>query len=125
MLSEKNNTAKMPLLNKTRALKNKILLKFILVLVVLLIFYNIPKRYLGDTYPICLYRIILHKKCIGCGTTRAVWSILHLKFDEAIKYNKLVVLTFPLLSGIIIHWILKKGEKEKHDVLYKMRLKYQ
>jgi hypothetical protein len=122
MPSKKNNTAKMPLLNRIRALKNQIL-KFILVLALLFVFYNIPKKYLGDTYPICLYRIIFNKKCIGCGTTRAVWSMLHLKFNEAIKYNKLIVLTFPLLSGNIIHWIFKKGKRDILNTEYAVTIK--
>jgi len=71
-------------------------------------FFFIPKDYLGENYPICLFRIFLNIKCIGCGTTRAVWSILHLKFYDAIEYNKLIIISFPLLIGCVTRWMLKK-----------------
>jgi hypothetical protein len=88
----------------------KQVIKILLVVAAVLVFYNIPKKYLGDTYPICLYRIIFGEQCIGCGTTRAIWSILHLNLKEAIEYNKLIVVNFPLLIGCCISWIMKRGE---------------
>jgi hypothetical protein len=108
MLSQKNNEKQKPLLKKIRAIKNKDrIFKFLLVLILLLIFYNIPKKYLGDTYPICLYRIIFHQNCWGCGTTRAIWSIIHFNINQALEYNRLIIVTFPLLTGCIISWIVK------------------
>ena len=106
-LKEKNN-AKIPLLKKTGVLRGKKqVIKILLVFAAALVFYNIPKKYLGDTYPICLYRITLGKKCLGCGTTRAIWSVLHFNFKEAMEYNKLIVVIFPLLAGCCISWIMK------------------
>jgi hypothetical protein len=114
MLSQKNDEEKMPLLKKIRALKNKNqIFKFTLVLVLLVIFYNIPKKYLGDTNPICLYRIIFNQNCWGCGTTRAIWSIIHFNFNQALEYNRLIIITFPLLTGCIIYWIGKNKENKK------------
>jgi hypothetical protein len=99
----------MPLLDKIRAFENKrTIIRLLTVLTVLFVFYNIPKKYIGDTYPICLYRIIFKQKCLGCGTTRAIWSILHLKINDAIKYNKLIIISFPILIGCIISWIKRR-----------------
>jgi hypothetical protein len=110
MLLKKDRTEKMPLLKKARALVNRdSIIKILIITAILLIFYSIPKKYLGDTYPICLYRIIIKRKCIGCGTTRAVWSLLHFKIEEALEYNKLIVISFPLLIGCTISWIFKKN----------------
>ena len=81
------------------------IVKSILVLTLLFIFYNIPKQYLGDTYPICLYRIAFDHQCFGCGATRAVWSVLHLNISDALEYNKLIVLIFPLLAGCTAYWV--------------------
>jgi len=106
-----NNKFYLPLLNVIEA--NKTLFKLILVLILGLIFFCIPKDYLGETYPICLFRILFNINCIGCGTTRAVWSIIHLRFLDAIEYNKLIVITFPLLLGCVIHWIIKKDKKNE------------
>jgi hypothetical protein len=98
----------MPLLDKIRALKIKNqIVKFILLIIFLFIFYNIPTKYLGDTYPICLSRIIFNHNCWGCGTTRAIWSIIHFNFNQALEYNKLIVITFPLLAGCVISRILR------------------
>jgi hypothetical protein len=109
MSSQKTNEGKMPLLDKIRATNNKYkVLKLILVLVFFSIFYNIPKEYLGDTYPICLYRIIFNQNCLGCGTTRAIWSIMHFNINQALEYNRLIIMTFPLLIGCIIFWIIKE-----------------
>jgi hypothetical protein len=111
MSLQKNNEVLIPLLNKVRVLRNKSqIFKFILVFVLLVIFYNIPKNYLGDTYPICLYRIIFNQNCWGCGTTRAIWSIIHFNFNQAFEYNKLIIITFPLLTGCITSWIVKKSK---------------
>jgi nitrate reductase NapE component len=110
-----NNRGKMPLLNKIRAFENKsLIIKFLIVFVALFVFYNIPREYLFDeTNSICLYRTVVGKRCLGCGTTRAVWSILHLKTDEAIEYNKLIIIIFPLLVGSTISWITKKRKNRK------------
>jgi hypothetical protein len=79
--------------------------KLFFIIILGILFFSIPKVYLGDSFPVCLYRILFKKKCIGCGTTRAVWSILHFKFSEAYNYNKMIIITFPLLTGCIIKWI--------------------
>ena len=111
MSLKEKNSAKIPLLKKTGGLRGKKqVIKILLVFAAALVFYNIPKKYLGDAYPICLYRITLGKKCLGCGTTRAIWSVLHFNFKEAMEYNKLIVVIFPLLAGCCISWIMKNRD---------------
>ena len=111
MLLKRSDIGEMPLLNKIRALKNKnTILKFLIVLVVLFVFYSIPRKYFGEKFPICIYRILFKQNCLGCGTTRAIWSMLHLKIKDAIEYNKLIIISFPLLVGCTISWI-KKDKK--------------
>jgi len=100
-----NGGKHLPLLKAVAA--NKMFLRLTIVFILAIIFFSIPKVYLGDTFPICLYRILLGKKCIGCGTIRAVWSVLHFQFHEAFEYNKMILITFPLLTGCIISWIIK------------------
>jgi len=96
----------LPLFEKMEV--NKKYLKILFIIILGTVFFFIPKDYLGETYPICLFRLLFNINCIGCGTTRAIWSIMHLNFSNAIEYNKLIVITFPLLIGCIIHWIFKK-----------------
>jgi hypothetical protein len=101
-----NSEEHLPLLKNIAANINLLKLSFIIIPGI--IFFFIPKTYLGDTIPLCLYRIIFGKECIGCGTTRAIWSVLHLRLNEAYEYNKMIIITFPLLIGCIIKWIKTK-----------------
>ena len=94
--------------------KNNIYIKIFLIGFLCILFANIPKEYLGETYPICLYRIVLGTACIGCGTTRAVWSLLHFDFKAAYEYNKLIIIIFPVMAGCIISWILSSRKIPRH-----------
>ncbi len=38
-------------------------------------------------YPACPVWTLFHVRCPGCGTTRALYSLLHLRFAEAMAYN--------------------------------------
>jgi len=100
-------TSKKPLLLLENITTRTFLIKTLILLFLGTIFFLLPKEYLGDSYPICLSRIIFDKHCIGCGTTRAVWSVLHFKFADAFEYNKLIIVTFPLIAGCAISWIFK------------------
>lgn len=63
-------------------------------------------------FPTCPFYYFTGYKCIGCGSQRAIHSLLHLKFDEAIKENFLVVLSIPyLVSGFVFDSIKQKNEK--------------
>ncbi|MDR1390036.1 MAG: DUF2752 domain-containing protein [Treponema sp.] len=85
--------------------------RLLVVIVLGALFFLVPKAYLGDTFPLCAYRLLLNRTCIGCGTTRAVWSVLHFKFIEAYEYNKMIPITFPLLAGCIAVWVFRNHGK--------------
>lgn len=82
--------------------------KILLVIILTIIFYLIPIEYLSNKHSICIFQNLFHTNCWGCGTTRAFWSILHLHFYDALEYNQLVIVTFPLISGCVLHWIFKR-----------------
>ncbi len=77
-------------------------LSFILILVLPILLYLVPIEWLNKQHTICLFKNIFGIDCYGCGITRAVFSSLHLKFETAFAYNKMVVIVFPLLIYI---WI--------------------
>jgi hypothetical protein len=81
--------------------------KLAFLIILSAIFYLLPKEYLGEKYPICIYRILFNKQCLGCGTTRAIWSVLHFKFITAFEYNKLIIITFPILIFCLVWWSLQ------------------
>jgi hypothetical protein len=54
-----------------------------------------PEQY--AFYPQCPIFRYLHVYCPGCGATRALSALLHLRIAEALHYNALVVLLVPVL----------------------------
>jgi hypothetical protein len=61
-------------------------------------------------YPRCPIYLTTHWLCPGCGSTRALHSLLHLDFQSALHYNALFTLLFPfacLWLGFICYRILR------------------
>src|SRR5438105_11482574 len=57
----------------------------------------VPTSWLESRPSICLIRHVIGRPCPGCGMTRAISCVFHANFTRAWRYNKLVVLVFPLL----------------------------
>jgi hypothetical protein len=68
--------------------------------------YAIPLEWLKDQHSVCLFKNLTGKECYGCGMTRAVLSVIHFQFENAIKFNKLVLIVFPLLVYLWIRNIV-------------------
>ena len=70
-----------------------------------------------ESYPsLCLFKNIAGIDCIGCGMTRAVSSLLHGDAEKAYRYNRLVVIVFPLLlyswmTFISKEWAALRGRR--------------
>jgi hypothetical protein len=57
-------------------------------------------------YPRCPIYLTTHWLCPGCGSTRALHSLLHLDIQSALRYNALFTLLFPIAClwiGFIIY----------------------
>src|SRR5260370_40524164 len=69
-----------------------------------------PERY--DFYPQCPIYRYLHVYCPGCGATRALAALLHLRIAEALHYNALVVLLVPVLLAYfaVACWKARRDE---------------
>ena len=48
-------------------------------------------------FPKCPFYFLTGLKCPGCGSQRAVHSLLHLDIAQAFSYNALLVLSLPIL----------------------------
>ena len=79
----------------------KILL-FITLLLIPIILFILPYNYFDHGESVCISLMLFDVECYGCGMTRAVMHLIHFDFNEAIAYNKLVILVFPLL---ILWWL--------------------
>ena len=79
-------------------MKYKILYIFLILLGILGLIY----LYFNDPSIIpfipCYFHEITGLECTGCGITRAIYSLMHLDFVAAIKYNALFVLS--LIAGV-------------------------
>ena len=46
----------------------------------------------------CPFHLLTGLDCPGCGGTRALWSLLHLRVADALGYNAALTLLFPALA---------------------------
>lgn len=49
-------------------------------------------------YPQCLFRQLTGWHCSGCGATRCLHAMLHLRFEEALRKNVLAFAGVPVLG---------------------------
>lgn len=70
--------------------------EYILMVLLLLLLYVIPIDYIeGRSF--CVFYTFLDIECCGCGLTRAFFNMSRLHIIEAIDYNWLILLFFPLI----------------------------
>jgi hypothetical protein len=69
-------------------------------------------------YPVCLFHSLTGLNCPGCGSTRALYALLHGDFRLALKDNALFVLTFAalILSGVRCLWQKTTGRATTFNV---------
>ena len=54
-----------------------------------------------DNTSFCPLYLLTKTKCIGCGMTRAFVHMLHLDFEGAFAFNRLVVVYFPVVAILV------------------------
>lgn len=75
----------------------------LLVIALVVVYYNYnPEVY--NFFPECPFHKYFHLDCPGCGSQRAIHSLLHGDLIAALNYNVLLVLSIPLL---LVHYYLK------------------
>jgi hypothetical protein len=62
----------------------------------------VPTPWLEHAPTVCLYRNLFGLRCPGCGMTRALSALLHGEFAQAFLYNRLVVVAFPAILGVVL-----------------------
>ncbi|WP_372473369.1 DUF2752 domain-containing protein [Capnocytophaga sp. ARDL2] len=62
----------------------------------------LPANYFDHGQSVCLSKSLAGIECWGCGSTRAAMHLLHLNFETAWNYNKMIFFIMPLL---IIVWL--------------------
>lgn len=81
---------------------------FIFVPLVLLL---MPADQFDEGPPLCMSVILFKQECYACGLTRAVQHLIHFQFEEALYYNPLVFVVFPLLAFLWAKWFITDVKK--------------
>jgi hypothetical protein len=53
-------------------------------------------------YPVCPIRALTGWRCPGCGSTRALAAMLSGRFADALHYNPLAVILWPVLAALAL-----------------------
>jgi len=98
-------------------------LYFVLVIILIaglsVLFYSYnPAKY--RFFPKCPFHSLTGLDCPGCGSQRAIYSLLHGDIKQALNYNVLLVLSVPFL---LVHFSYKvrsafTGKDIRWDLLY-------
>ncbi len=59
----------------------------------------------GQSTPACGFRALTGHRCPGCGSTHALYHLIHGRFHEAWNMNALVLLAPPLMG---LQWTLSR-----------------
>ncbi len=55
--------------------------------------------------PVCLYAIVLHQPCPGCGLTRATFALFSGDIERALALNPLSPLVVPVAIGMVAYGV--------------------
>lgn len=58
--------------------------------------------------PKCPFHLLTGLDCPGCGSQRAIHSLLHLRLGDAFRYNALMVLSIPFLILLVFASLNRK-----------------
>jgi hypothetical protein len=77
----------------------------LLLPVMLFLFYSFDPA-TDPFFPFCPFRAVTGLECPGCGSQRAIHSLLHLRLGDALAYNALLVAALPyIFLGIWLEWL--------------------
>lgn len=96
--------------------KDVLLLKIAAVYVFIpLAMFSIPLSTIESIPSICLYKNIFGRECPGCGMTRAALSLLHLHFEDAFAFNRMIVIVFPLILFLFFKNLISDVKQLKNS----------
>lgn len=71
------------------------------------ILFFLPADYFDSGQAMCLSVILADMECYACGMTRACMHLIHFDFTQAIYYNALSVVVFPILALVWATWFVR------------------
>ena len=77
-----------------------------------IILWLLPGDFFDNTgIELCPSKAFFDIECFGCGLTRAVMHFHHFEFDDAVFYNILVFVAYPLLVVQWGYWVYKSYKR--------------
>lgn len=95
-------------------MRRTILLFILLVIIAILYFIYNPEYH--SFFPRCIFLHLTGYQCVGCGSQRAIHSLLHFDFASAFRYNALFVIFIPYMAMLFI----SEFWKNKMPTIYAM-----
>src|SRR5262245_66351421 len=71
----------------------------------LILYFFAPTKY--GFYPHCLFYALTGLSCPGCGSLRAMHSLLHGHWAEAFHYNPLLIVSLPVIPAALISYFFR------------------
>ena len=69
-------------------------------------------------FPRCPFLVLTGWECPGCGSQRAIHSLLHLDFAAAWRYNAMLVLSIPYVVLLVVaEWLGRRRQSRLYRVL--------
>jgi predicted membrane protein len=89
------------------------------VIAISLLYFFLDAR-VGDIFPHCPFHTLTGFYCPGCGSQRALSSLLHADFLQAINFNTLLVISLPFLIYAAIVAVVSafKKQRVKQKIFY-------
>lgn len=75
----------------------------------------------GGVIPPCASKTFLHVVCPGCGSTRAIQSLVDLDLGAALAYNALAVVLLVMLGVALVQWTRARISGQWRPRWYQLR----
>jgi hypothetical protein len=86
------------------AIFSKGIARWMVLSLAVVVFAAVPPELLAQGPDICLWKHLFHlTACPACGSTRALAAFFHGHVAQALAYNHNVMVTGPLLVGLLVH----------------------
>lgn len=69
-------------------------------------------------FPKCPFLVLTGLKCPGCGSQRAIHSLLHGDMGTAFAYNAILVLSLPLVAFLLYLEVMRKKRPRLYSAFY-------
>jgi hypothetical protein len=96
--------------------RRKIIIPVALLAVGLMVIYFVFNPETAGFFPPCLFHKLTGLKCPGCGTQRAIHSILHGEVAQAFFYNPALFAAVPLVGTLL--YLESFGGRSKFPMLF-------